>query len=143
MNEAPETADESLAMLATWRRLNDELAAERDRLFAAAKRLGAEITQIAAAAGVTRPTVYAAIERQEKAMKAAHISTNATVIYTGDLPEEGWGNTGRVIAIEPDASGDAIVTVDFNGHHQDIPASDLELDPMDAADHWDGDDCTA
>lgn len=76
-------------------------------------------------------------------MKAIHFSEGSNVIYTGDLPDdEGWGSKGYIVALTPDASGDKIATVDFNGHHQDIPLSDLELDPMDAQHHFDGDDCT-
>lgn len=57
----PETAAEALEMLATWRELDDN----RGRIMAAAKRHGATIVAIAATAGVSRPTVYKAMEEQD------------------------------------------------------------------------------
>jgi hypothetical protein len=64
---------------------------------------------------------------------AKNLSEGSRVRYNGDLPE-GWDRTGTVVLIEDDASGDQIATVEFGtpGMTQDIPASELERDPMDA-----------
>lgn len=59
------------------------------------------------------------------------IHDGASVRYDGDLPD-GWDHNGRVVAVTADASGDSIATVLFDtDHYQDIPASELTLDPGD------------
>ncbi len=55
------------------------------------------------------------------------IREGTSVRYGGDLPG-GCDSTGTVIEVTPDASGDQIVTVEFDcGLTQDIPASELAL----------------
>jgi hypothetical protein len=75
---------------------------------------------------------------------SAHLSPGSEVRYGGDLPED-WGHDGLVTAVEPEAAGGAIVTVDFSGGRglrvQDILASELSFSPEDAQHHFDGDDC--
>lgn len=49
------------------------------------------------------------------------------VRYDGDLPCDDTGHTGTVEAVTGDASGDQVVTVQFDcGLHQDILASELK-----------------
>jgi len=68
---------------------------------------------------------------------AKNLSEGSKVRYYGDLPE-GWGPDGIVVAVENDASGDQVATVEFDrpGQVQDIPASELERDVTDAQ-HYD------
>ena len=48
------------------------------------------------------------------------------VTYPGELPCDDTDHSGTVIAVEPDASGDQVVTVEFDcGLMQDILASEL------------------
>lgn len=70
---------------------------------------------------------------------AKNLSEGSKVRYAGDLPED-WDRNGIVVAVEDDASGDQIATVEFGlpGQLQDIPASELERDPIDAQ-HYDDD----
>lgn len=57
------------------------------------------------------------------------------VQYNGDLPEE-WDRTGRILAVEDDASGDKIVTVLLDsGQQQDILASELDYPADDGAEY--------
>jgi hypothetical protein len=48
------------------------------------------------------------------------------VIYDGEQPDSDCDDVGEVTAVEPDASGGQVVTVEFGcGHVQDILASEL------------------
>lgn len=58
---------------------------------------------------------------------AKNLSEGSKVRYAGELPDD-WSRDGVVIVVTEDASADRIVTVDFDGHFQDIPESDLERD---------------
>jgi len=54
------------------------------------------------------------------------LTIGTEVTYAGELPCDEATHNGTVTAIEPDASGDSIVTVEFDcGITQDIPASEL------------------
>jgi hypothetical protein len=64
---------------------------------------------------------------------ARNLSEGSRVRYEGDLPW-GWDRDGIVVAVTDDTSGDQIATVEFGqpGVTQDIPASELERDPVSA-----------
>jgi hypothetical protein len=52
----------------------------------------------------------------------------AEVTYAGELPCDETDHSGTVTAVEDDASGDQIVTVEFDcGLTQDIPGSELTI----------------
>jgi hypothetical protein len=51
----------------------------------------------------------------------------SVVVYEGELPCDDAAHTGSVTATVDDASGDQVVTVEFDcGLTQDIPASELQ-----------------
>jgi len=59
-------------------------------------------------------------------MSTATYPVGTEVVYSGDLPCDETDHTGCVTAVEQDASGDWITTVEFDcGMTQDIPASEL------------------
>jgi hypothetical protein len=63
---------------------------------------------------------------------AKNLRRDSRVRYEGDLPED-WDRDGIVLAVIDDASGDQIATVEFGpGRLQDIPASELNRDPVTA-----------
>lgn len=70
---------------------------------------------------------------------AKKLSEGSRVRYAGELPD-GWSHDGIVVAVEDDASGDQIATVEFGlpGQLQDVPASQLDRDPL-SAQHYDDD----
>lgn len=60
-------------------------------------------------------------------MSGYYFPVGTDIVYSGELPCDETAHTGTVIAVEPDMSGDEIVTVEFDcGATQDIPASELE-----------------
>ncbi len=52
------------------------------------------------------------------------------VRYNGELPDD-WDHNGTIIAIEDDASGDQVCTVQLGIHVKDILASELSTDTDD------------
>ena len=59
--------------------------------------------------------------------RAESYPVGSEVVYEGELPCDEAAHTGTVTAVADDASGDRIVTVEFNcGLTQDIPASELQ-----------------
>jgi hypothetical protein len=122
------TADDARRNLRSWRKNREA----RDPLVRAALTAGLSKEEVHILTGLGRTTIDR-ITSKERIMSAATFRPDDQVVYGGDLPCGLYPgeHLGIVEAVEPDASGDQIVTVAFSCvggvcSTQDIPASELK-----------------